>query len=395
MHRVYCEGCGRPPIVCICAALVTVVPRTKVVVLQHPREADNAIGTAWMVERCFGAERIVGVELENDPRFARALSDPAAPAILLAPGPSAIDLHARPPEGPVTLIVVDGTWSQAKKLFRVNPSLARLPRYAFQPASPSNYRIRREPADHCVSTIEATVAALALLEERRGSTVDVHEPLRAFEAMVDHQIRIARERAESRHLRSAIARNANGARPARRRKMPLVGRELVVLYGEANAWPRGTEHGAHPEVVHVVAERVSTGERFEAFVAPERPLSPGFVFHTHVPEERVLGGESRARFHARLAAFLREGDELAIWGFYVIELLRREGMTLPACVDLRTTAIRFLGRPAGDAAQMATALGCEVDEPWAIGRTGLRHAAAISVARALSRREPIVLNRAS
>src|SRR4051812_48885952 len=105
VHRQYCEGCGRPPIVCLCGELVTVAPHTKVVVLQHPREADNAIGTAWMVERCLGAERIIGVELEDDPRFRAALGDAAAPAILLAPGPSAIDLHASPPNGPVTLVV--------------------------------------------------------------------------------------------------------------------------------------------------------------------------------------------------------------------------------------------------------------------------------------------------
>ena len=399
MHRVYCEGCGRPPIVCICAELVTVVPRTKVVVLQHPREADNAIGTAWMVERCFGAERIVGVELEDDPRLLAAIGDATAPAILLSPGPSAIDLRAAPPVGPVTLIVVDGTWSQAKKLLRVNPSLSRLPRYAFAPVTPSNYRIRREPAEHCVSTLEATVAALSLLEPRREDGVDVRSALRAFDAMVDHQIRIARERSASRHLHSAIARNARGATQPRLRKMPLAGRELVVVYGEANAWPRGTEHGPHPEIVHLVAERISTGERFEAYVAPDRPLSPGFSFHTRIPEERVLGGESRARFHARLCAFFREGDVLGIWGFYVIALLRQSGVALPSCVDLRTTAIRFFGRPAGDAAQMAEALGCPLDAVWAAGRTGVRHAAATSVARALSRREPIArvsgLNRAS
>ena len=395
MQRAYCEGCGRPPIVCICAALVTVHPQTKVVVLQHPREADNAIGTAWMVERCFGAERIVGVELEDDRRFLAAIGDPAAPAILLAPGPSAIDLRASPPTGPVTLIVVDGTWAQAKKLLRVNPRLARLPRYAFEPATPSNYRIRREPAAHCVSTIEATVAALSLLEPGRGGTEDVHAPLRAFDAMVDHQVRIARERSESRHLHAAIARQARGEKAPRPRKLPLAGKEIVVLYGEANAWPRGSEHGPHPELVHVVAERLSNGERFESYVTPTVPLSPGFAFHTGVPEERVLAGESRAHFHRRLTAFLRGDDVLVVWGFYALNLLRREELALPPCVDLRTTAIRFLGRPAGDAQQMATALGCPLDDPWALGRTGVRHAAATSVARALSGRAPLTLHRAS
>jgi DTW domain-containing protein YfiP len=366
-----------------------VVPRTKVVVLQHPRESDNAIGTAWMVERCLGAERIVGVELEDDARLRAALRDPDAPAILLAPGPSAIDLFAHPPEGPVTLVVIDGTWAQARRLLRVNPSLSRLPRYAFQPATPSRYRIRREPAEHCVSTIEATVAALSCLEARRGGDGgEVHRALTVFDAMVEQQLRIARERSENRHRQAAIVRSEKSARSAiapRVRKMPLSRSELVVAYGEANAWPRGSEHGAHPQVVHLLAERIATGERFEAFVTPERPLSPGFSFHTKVPTELVLAGESRESFHARFSAFLREGDLLGVWGFYATELLRREGMALPPRLDLRSTATRFLGRRAGDATETAAALGCDLPAPWAIGRTGARHAAATSVARALSK----------
>lgn len=376
MPRVYCDGCGRPPIVCICSSLVTVRPKTKVVVLQHPREADNPIGTAWMVEKCLGAERIVGVDLGNDPGFVAAVSAPNA--ILLAPGPSAIDLHASPPKGPVTLIVVDGTWSQATKLFRSNPGLAAIPRYAFQPAKPSNYRIRREPADHCVSTIEATVAALACLEPES----QVERVLAGFDAMVDHQLRIAREQSHSRHLLAAIAR---GKKPSSRtRRIPLDRSSLVVAYGEANAWPRGSEHGPHPEIVHLVAERLVTGERFEAYIAPERPLSPGFPLHTGLGVGDVHGGEPRAQFRERFAAFMRESDLLAMWGFYAMNLLRVEGLTLPPVVDLRSTAMRYLGRRAGDVAEMAAALGCAVEPPWARGRTGTRHAAAVSVARALS-----------
>jgi len=380
MSRVYCEGCERPPLVCICPQLVSHRPRTPVVVLQHPRERDNAIGTAWMVERSLGAQRIVGVELENDPAFVAAISDPNAPAILLSPGESAIDLATDPPKGPVTLVVVDGTWSQAKKLLRVNPTLARLPRYAFQPSRPSNYRIRREPAEHCVSTIEATVEALGCLE---GESDALKQVLAAFDAMVDHQIRIARERSESRHMHAAIARAEKHPKPPRR--MPLTRDGLVVAYGEANAWPRGTEHGPHPEVVHLAAERVATGERFEAYIAPARPLSPGFTFHTGIPAERVLAGESRESFRARLGAFLRDTDRLAIWGFFTIELLVAEGLPLPPRIDLRSTAMRFLGRRAGDATEMAGALGIPVDLPWALGRTGVRQAAATAVARALSR----------
>lgn len=355
-------------------------------VVQHPRERDNAIGTAWMVERCLGAERIVGVELDGDPALDRALSDPAAPAILLAPGPDAIDLAARPPAGPVTLVVVDGTWAQARKLLRVNRRLAALPRYAFAPAQPSQYRIRREPAEHCVSTIEATVAALEHLEPIRGGS-SVADVLQGFHAMVDHQVRIARERAESRHLHAAVAR---AARRSPRIKRPPLEPGLVVVHGEANAYPHDDPRGDAPEIVHFVAQRLPAGEdprgaqRFEAYVAPSLPLSPGFVGHTRLDPARVLGGESRASFAARLAAFLRDDDRLGVFGFYAVEVLLREGIALPPRIDLRSTALRHLGRRAGDIDRVAEALGCVVDPPWAAGRTGARLAAAVSIARALT-----------
>ncbi len=344
--------------------------------LQHPRERDNAIGTAWMVERCLDAERVVGVELERDPRFLAAISDPSAPAIVLSPGPSAIDLHAHPPEGPVTLIVVDGTWSQARKLLRVNPSLAALPRYAFRPAKPGNYRIRREPAEHCVSTIEATVAALSCLED----VPDLQQVLSVFDAMVEHQIRIADERRENRRVKAAIARSAK--RPDRGRGLgPGLVTDLVVVHAEASAWPRGTEHGPFPEIAHLVAERLSTGERLEAFVAPERPLAPGFAFHSGVPEARVLAGERLASLRARFASFLRPQDRVAAWGHYVVDLVR--GAELAAPIDLRVAAFRAFGRRGGDVVQVAASLERSPDAPWASGRAGVRLAAAITVARAL------------
>jgi hypothetical protein len=49
----------------------------------------------------------------------------------------------------------------------VGPIVAELPRYAFEPDSPSEYRIRREPREDYVSTVEAVVQALGELEGDR------------------------------------------------------------------------------------------------------------------------------------------------------------------------------------------------------------------------------------
>lgn len=373
-----CARCGRPATVCLCSSLVRIETRTRVVILQHPRESVVPINTARLAELMLpNSERHVGVEFADSPRVRELLADPAAPAVLLSPGPGARDLRREPPEGPVTLVVVDGTWWQAEKLLKRNPALAALPRYAFEPSAPSRYRIRREPAAHCVSTIEAIAEALEALEARG----DVAALLKPFDAMVEHQLRFAEDRRARRHLARAAK-----ARP--RRFPPALAEraaELVVGYGETNAWPRGTPLGGDGELVHLALERVTTGERLEAFIAPRRPLSPSFGHHTGLTADELARGSSFEAFVARWHAFVRPTDVLAGWGYFWAEALAREGVPLPELVDLRSLARRQLRERTGDVEDCARKLGVPPDAAWARGRTGRRAAGATAVARALMR----------
>src|ERR1051325_5774850 len=180
-----CARCRRPPSVCYCRALPRIDTATRVVILQHPRERDMPIGTARMASLCLPeAELHVGVSWSAE-RLAGALGDPARPPILLYPGPTARDILRDPPRGPVTLVVVDGTWSQARGVVRDNPVLQSLPRYAFATPEPSQYRIRREPRAEYVSTIEALMHVLGVLEGEPSRFLRLLDPLNA---MVDAQL---------------------------------------------------------------------------------------------------------------------------------------------------------------------------------------------------------------
>jgi DTW domain-containing protein len=375
--RRVCAGCSRPSVVCLCSAISSKSTQTRVVILQHPRESDVAINTARLVElQLARAERHVAIKLDEAPALRARLNDPAAPAILLYPGEGARDLALTPPTGPVTLVVLDGTWWQAKKLFQQNPELALLPRYSLSPSAPSRYRIRREPALHCVSTIEAIGEALALLEP---AGFDREALLQPFDAMVEHQLHYARVQGSRRHL-------AYRDRPRKPRVPKLLGEragDLVVAYGEANAWRRGSSLPGEAEIVHWVAERLATGERFEALISPRRPLSPSFTLHTRIPPEQVLSGESFAEFKARWSAFVRPSDLLVGWGFYSSERLAAEEVSLPERLDLRTLARRQLRKKTGEVAACAAELGVVVPEPWARGRGGERLSAAVAVTQAL------------
>src|SRR3954449_12670499 len=117
---------------CYCRLLPRLETQTHVVILQHRRERDMPIGTARMASLCLPQAQLhVGVDWSESAALARALGDPARPPVLLYPGPEARDILREPPPGPATLVVVDGTWSQAKTVVRDNPVLQALPRYAF------------------------------------------------------------------------------------------------------------------------------------------------------------------------------------------------------------------------------------------------------------------------
>jgi hypothetical protein len=197
--------------------------------------------------------------------------------------------------------------------------------------------------------------------------------------MVEHQIHYAESRGERRHL-------AYRDRP-RKPRLPklLLEREadLVVAYGEANAWPKGSELGGDAELLHWVAERVATGERFEALLAPRRPLSPSFELHARIAPELVQAGESFAAFEERWRAFLRPQDLLLGWGFYASERLVAEGGSVPERLDLRMLARRQLRKKTGEVGACAHELGVEALTPWARGRAGERLSGAVAVTRAL------------
>ncbi len=329
--RPMCRRCRRPAVACWCANLPTLPTRTRVVFLQHPREVRVAIGTARMAHLCLpNSELHVGIEWDGSPALQATLSDPARPPVLLFPGPDAPDILLDPPSGPVTLIVVDGTWSQAAKLVHRNPRLAALPRYAFRPPSTSEYRIRHEPHEDCVSTIEALTYVLGVLE---GDPAGARRLLEPFRQMVDFQVQHAQAfHAPRRRIRHTVAPPP----PPEMATLTQRSMNLVCAGGEANAWPRKAPLRTPDELVHWVAVRPASGETFEAVIAPRNPLAPSAHLHVEIPEADLRTGESFDSFLRRWTAFLRPDDVLLSWGCHYTGLLGSQGGPLPGeHIDVR------------------------------------------------------------
>lgn len=383
-YRERCTRCRRPLIVCYCAALPRLETRTRVVILQHPRERDVPIGTARMASLCLpGSELHVGVQWDENAALARALADAARPPILLYPGPGAKDILREPPSGPVTLVVVDGTWSQAKNVVRDNSILCSLPRYAFAAPQLSQYRIRKEPDDAYCSTIEALMHVLGALEGDPDRFRALLEPLNK---MVDTQIAY-----KEREHRTRWRRPRAGGPPKPRLPDELVPRwgDLVCLVAEANAWPYAVPGERADELIQVVAVRVASGERLDVVARPDGALSPSTCFHTELDEATLRGGVAVSEMMQRIAAFVRTTDVLCVWGAYGLDLVRSAGAELPRpALDLRAAAQRFTNTKIGSLEQYAMTVG---EGPLAVTGPGRGRRRLAMLERVMRAWKPIAL----
>jgi DTW domain-containing protein YfiP len=177
-----CYSCFRPKEICFCDWIPTIDNQTEVLILQHRRERFHRFNTARIVQRALRNSQLLADHTRN---LANRL-ELKPRAGLLYPGPTATPLADLPQDQrPQQLVVLDGTWHQTKTLLRDIPALQSLPRYQLAPAAPSRYRIRLVPSAMALSTIEATVGALRLLEPE---TLGLDRLLQAFEKMVDMQL---------------------------------------------------------------------------------------------------------------------------------------------------------------------------------------------------------------
>ncbi|QHG22846.1 tRNA-uridine aminocarboxypropyltransferase [Pseudomonas sp. DTU12.1] len=183
MSRLQCPRCLRPTTHCLCALIPSLDSRTRVLLLQHPSEVNHALNTARLAALgLVNAQLVVGEIFENLPTL---LNAPGYQARLLFPAEDAQPLQAyRPSDEPLLLVVPDGTWRKARKLLHLNPLLAALPRVTLTAGAVSRYRLRKAPGPGALSTVEAIVQALTVLEAPQS-----FEPLlRPFEALIEGQI---------------------------------------------------------------------------------------------------------------------------------------------------------------------------------------------------------------
>jgi DTW domain-containing protein len=224
-----CPRCHKPLPLCICDSIIPIENRISLLILQHPQEQDRALGTARLTALHFrGAILKIGLSWPSlSKALGRPVHDPSRWAVLylgsakVAELDTTSDIVAIDRKGGIEdnqrailrdiegIVLLDGTWSQAKALWWRNAWMLKCQRIILGPSRPSRYgKLRREPRRDGLSTIEAAAMLIGSLERRP----DIADTLNAsFERM------LAKYR-EAQSLLPQIAPKPKPKRDFRRRK---------------------------------------------------------------------------------------------------------------------------------------------------------------------------------
>jgi DTW domain-containing protein YfiP len=165
---------------CLCELVgVARDSRPPVLIVRHQWEAFKSTGTARLAGLALSNALIIDMAAENpEPvrEHLRGLED----AWLLYPGSVAPRANDQSPATrPRTLVVLDGTWRQTRKMLRRLPELARFPRFSLSAdtAGVERDRLREPPRPGARSTLESIAEALAQLDSPASGQrlLELHE----------------------------------------------------------------------------------------------------------------------------------------------------------------------------------------------------------------------------
>jgi DTW domain-containing protein YfiP len=296
-----CYECFRPKEACFCASIPIIGNETDVVILQHRRERFHPFNTARIVHKALRNSCLLSDHTSN--LAAQLRLKPRA--ALLFPGPTAqLISDLAPKQRPDQLVVLDGTWHHAKTLLREIPALQSLPRYRLAPTAPSRYRLRRQPSITSLSTVEAAVTALQILEP---GTHGFDQLLSAFDTMVEDQLA---------HPGSPNGQRFNARRNRTFKNIPLalLGdlENIVVAYGESAVGERECKHIAGPPISWV-AQRLSSGETFSCTLIPPKSLDDVFLGHLELTRADFDSALSLDDAKLQWAKFQRQRDVVTVF----------------------------------------------------------------------------------
>ncbi|MBL0709075.1 MAG: DTW domain-containing protein [Sulfurimonas sp.] len=163
--RKKCYKCYRPQSSCMCKYIRGIETNTKFVVLMHPKEFKKVKnGTGHLTHLSLkNSQLFVGIDFTHHKRVNEIIKE--YDSYILYPSKEAINISKESikSEKKIAIFIIDSTWSCSIKMFRDSKNLKLLKHISFDSTKLSQFKIKEQPKDHCLSTIESTFSVLEIL----------------------------------------------------------------------------------------------------------------------------------------------------------------------------------------------------------------------------------------
>lgn len=183
----------------MCEHIRPIETQTKFIVLMHPKEFKKTKnGTGHFTHLSLpNSELFMGIDFSDNARINEIIA--THESFILYPSKHAINLSHKNPltekalpfTKPMAIFLIDSTWACSLKMMRESKNLYALAHISFNATKRSEFKIKEQPLEYCLSTIESTLTVLELLTHWQIETIDQEKLdafLTPFHAMIDYQL---------------------------------------------------------------------------------------------------------------------------------------------------------------------------------------------------------------
>lgn len=171
-----CERCQLALRFCICQYRTESHSDIDLVLIMHRDELFKPTNSGRLI-----ADRLPGQtyaflwdRLAPPAELLALLQDPARQCLLVFPADAAgqrpVVSQPEVDNRRITLVLLDGTWKQGRRMFNLSPWLKDYPALHINPAARARYTSRSAAYDHYLSTAESAALALAAAGDQTNST---------------------------------------------------------------------------------------------------------------------------------------------------------------------------------------------------------------------------------
>ncbi|GAB2792536.1 tRNA-uridine aminocarboxypropyltransferase [Halomonas shantousis] len=177
-----CEGCRLPLLNCLCPYQVAAESQARFWLLTHPLEHNKPTNTGRLIGDILPATEVfTWYRTAPDPRLIERLADPRFAPFIIFPDdqPDYAErvvgeetVQAAQAEGRIPVFVIlDGTWRQARRMFRKSPYLDALPVLPLKTERLTRYRLRKPASAAHLCTAEVATELLRMADDGEAATV--------------------------------------------------------------------------------------------------------------------------------------------------------------------------------------------------------------------------------